>query len=100
MTEAKKGKLDVVKNFAVGGLSAMTATSVIQPIDMVKVRIQLKSEAKGGSLSPFTIAKDIYANEGGAKGFYKGLEAALLRQAVYATLRLGIYFNLSDYVKE
>jgi len=39
MTEAKKGRFDVAKNFAVGGLSAMTATSVIQPIDMVKVRI-------------------------------------------------------------
>jgi hypothetical protein len=39
---------------------------------MVKVRIQLKSESKGGSLSPFTIARDIYANEGGIKAFYKG----------------------------
>lgn len=46
---------------------------------MVKVRIQLKSEAKGKDLSPFVIAKDIYHNEGGAKGFYKGLDSALLR---------------------
>jgi solute carrier family 25 oxoglutarate transporter 11 len=92
-------KSSILKNFAIGGLSAMTATSVIQPIDMVKVRIQLKSEARGGNLSPFVIAKDIYRNEGGMKGFYKGLDSALLRQAVYATLRLGIYFNLSDYIK-
>ncbi len=28
------------------------------------------------------------------------LDSALLRQAIYATLRLGIYFNLSDYIKE
>ncbi len=28
------------------------------------------------------------------------IDAALLRQAIYATLRLGIYFNLSDYIKE
>lgn len=27
------------------------------------------------------------------------LDSALLRQAIYATLRLGIYFNLSDYIK-
>jgi hypothetical protein len=39
---------------------------------MVKVRIQLKSEAQAGNLSPFAIAKEIYANEGGVKGFYKG----------------------------
>ena len=68
-------------------------------MDMIKVRIQLKSEAKASNLSPFTVAKDIYANEGGVKGFYKGLDSALLRQAVYATLRLSIYFNLSDYIK-
>ena len=67
---------------------------------MVKVRIQLKSEAKSASLSPFTIAKDIYANEGGLKGFYKGIDAALLRQAVYTTLRLGLYFNISAYFKD
>lgn len=28
------------------------------------------------------------------------IDSALLRQAIYATLRLGIYFNLSDYIKE
>jgi hypothetical protein len=68
-----------MKNFAIGGLSGMVATSVIQPIDMVKVRIQLKSEARGKNLSPFIIAKDIFANEGGIKGFYKGIDSALLR---------------------
>jgi solute carrier family 25 oxoglutarate transporter 11 len=66
---------------------------------MVKVRIQLKSEAKGGSLSPIGIAKDIYAKEGGMKGFYQGIDSALLRQAVYATLRIGLYLNMTDYVK-
>jgi solute carrier family 25 oxoglutarate transporter 11 len=91
---------DMLKNFAIGGLSGMTATSCIQPIDMVKVRIQLKSESRASNLSPFTIARDIYANEGGLKGFYQGIDSALLRQAVYATLRLGIYFNLSDYIKD
>jgi len=39
---------------------------------MVKVRIQLKSEA-GGNLSPFHIAREI-ASEGGLKAFYKGYQ--------------------------
>lgn len=64
---------------------------------MVKVRIQLGSEA-GGSTSPFVVAKELYA-DGGAKGFYKGLSAALLRQAVYGTLRLGLYFNFTEWIK-
>ena len=50
----------------------MFATSIVQPVDMVKVRIQLKSESHGGNLSPVSIAKEIYAKEGGIKAFYKG----------------------------
>ena len=56
----------MAKNFLIGGLSGMIATSCvsnkiinliqIQPMDMIKVRIQLKSEAKAGNLSPFSIA--------------------------------------------
>ena len=64
--------LDKVSNFGVGGLSGMTATSIVQPVDMVKVRIQLKSEASAGSLSPFNVAREIYASEGGLKAFYRG----------------------------
>lgn len=41
-------------------------------MDMIKVRIQLKSEAKAGNLSPFNVAKEIYGKEGGIKAFYKG----------------------------
>ena len=64
---------------------------------MVKVRIQLRSEG-GGSTSPISVAKEIYGI-GGIKEFYRGLDSALLRQVVYGTLRLGIYFNLTEYVK-
>jgi len=48
-------------------------------MDMIKVRIQLKSEARDKNLSPFKVARDIYAQEGGVKAFYKGLDSALLR---------------------
>jgi hypothetical protein len=41
-------------------------------MDMIKVRIQLKSEAKSANLSPFTVAREIYSKEGGIKAFYKG----------------------------
>jgi hypothetical protein len=49
----------------------------IQPIDMVKVRIQLRSES-GGSTSPFSVASEVY-KAGGIAEFYKGLDSALLR---------------------
>lgn len=34
------------------------------------------------------------------KEFYKGIDAALMRQVVYGTLRLGIYFNMIEYYKK
>lgn len=85
-------------NFLTGGLSGMCATTIIQPIDMVKVRIQLRGESKGKT-SPIDVAKEIY-KDGGMKGFYKGLDSALLRQAVYASLRIGIYYTLNDKLKD
>lgn len=85
-------------NFLVGGLSGMCATTIIQPVDMVKVRIQLRGEA-GGKTSPFDVAKEIY-HQGGVKGFYKGLDSALLRQAIYASMRIGIYYTINDKLVE
>ena len=67
-------------------------------MDMIKVRIQLGSEA-GGSTSPFFVARTIFA-ESGVKGFYKGLDAALMRQVVYGTARMGLYFNFSEHFKK
>jgi solute carrier family 25 oxoglutarate transporter 11 len=64
---------------------------------MVKVRIQLRSES-GGSTSPFNVAREIFAS-GGVKEFYKGLDSAILRQVVYGTLRLGIFFNMTESMK-
>jgi len=49
-------------------------------------------------LSPFSVAKDIMAKEG-TIGFYRGLDAALMRQIFYTTARFGIFMNLSDYIK-
>jgi len=102
-TPAKKKSVGEIlranaKNFAIGGLSGMLATLVIQPIDMVKVRIQLKSEAGAKNLNPFSIAKEIIADSG-VSSLYKGIDSALLRQATYTTARLGLYFTLFDHMK-
>lgn len=70
----------------------MIATSVIQPIDMVKVRIQLAGEGMKSSArpSPITVTKDIIA-QGKFLDLYTGLSAGLLRQAVYTTARMGFF---------
>ena len=86
----------MIYNFLTGGLSGMGATSIIQPIDMIKVRIQLRGESKGKT-SPIDVAKEIY-HQGGVKAFYRGIDSALARQAVYASLRIGLYYSINDEI--
>ncbi|KAH4118325.1 hypothetical protein HBH98_140470 [Parastagonospora nodorum] len=78
--------------FINGGLAGMTATTVIQPVDMVKVRLQLAGEGvkTGPKPTPVTVFKDILA-QGKVMDLYTGLSAGLLRQAVYTTARLGFF---------
>ena len=62
-TQPKSNKfLDAIQPFVIGGASGMLATCVIQPVDMIKVTIQLKSEeghghGKPGATNPFSVAK-------------------------------------------
>ncbi|KAL5118612.1 putative mitochondrial 2-oxoglutarate/malate carrier protein [Pleosporales sp. CAS-2024a] len=78
--------------FLNGGLAGMTATTVIQPVDMVKVRLQLAGEGvkTGPKPTPVTVFRDILA-QGKVMDLYTGLSAGLLRQAVYTTARLGSF---------
>ncbi|CAK8987532.1 Mitochondrial dicarboxylate/tricarboxylate transporter DTC (Dicarboxylate/tricarboxylate carrier) [Durusdinium trenchii] len=86
------------KPFATGSLSGMFATCCIQPIDMVKVRIQLTAgtaEAAG----PMTIVSSMLKNEG-IGAFYTGLTAGLTRQVVYTGARLGLFDQFTGMVKK
>lgn len=78
--------------FINGGLAGMTATTVIQPIDMIKVRLQLAGEGvkTGPKPTPLSVTRDILA-AGKVMDLYTGLSAGLLRQAVYTTARLGFF---------
>lgn len=75
-----------------GGVAGMTATTVIQPVDMVKVRLQLAGEGAktGPKPSAISVTRDIIA-AGKITDLYTGLSAGLLRQAVYTTARLGFF---------
>lgn len=81
--------------FINGGISGMVATTVIQPVDMIKVRIQLAGEGVAGGPKPtaMSVTRQILAS-GKAMDLYTGLSAGLLRQAVYTTARLGIFDTL------
>lgn len=68
----------------------MGATVVVQPLDLVKNRMQLSGAggAKKEYNNTFDALTKILRNEG-VRGIYKGLGAGLLRQA---TVSPSIYF--------
>ncbi|XP_033642115.1 mitochondrial 2-oxoglutarate/malate carrier protein-like [Asterias rubens] len=85
--------------FLYGGLAGMGATVFVQPLDLVKNRMQMSGE--GGASRQYKTSghaiRAIIAGEG-VLGLYNGLSAGLLRQATYTTTRLGIYTTLFDMV--
>ncbi|RAL67050.1 hypothetical protein DID88_007830 [Monilinia fructigena] len=83
--------------FTNGGLAGMTATTVIQPIDMIKVRLQLAGEGirTGPKSTPLSVTREILAS-GTVLDLYTGLSAGLLRQAVYTTARLGFFDSIMN----
>jgi len=86
------------KPFVTGSMSGMFATCCIQPMDMIKVRIQLGA-AEGGATSPFTIASQMIKNEG-VLAMYAGLGAGLTRQVVYTGARLGLFDIFTEKSKD
>ncbi|KJX94989.1 mitochondrial 2-oxoglutarate/malate carrier protein [Zymoseptoria brevis] len=77
--------------FVIGGGSGIVATTCVHPIDMVKVRLQLLGEGSSAkAASPLAVGRQIVA-EGRFLDLYSGISAAWLRQASYATLRLGFF---------
>lgn len=87
--------------FAMGGTAGMSATLFVQPLDLVKNRMQISGEGGQSKLyrNSFHAVTSIIKNEG-ITGIYAGLSAGLLRQATYTTARMGIYSSLFDKFSE
>ncbi|KAM5343864.1 hypothetical protein ACJ41O_012401 [Fusarium nematophilum] len=88
--------VNAVAPFAVGCGSGMIATMCVQPIDTVKVRMQLMDRTVA-KVSPWSIARDMLA-KGGLVNLYQGLSAALLKQLIYGTTRLGLFYTFEKHL--
>jgi solute carrier family 25 oxoglutarate transporter 11 len=90
-----------IANFVLAGLSGMGATLMVQPLDLIKNRLQLQTTSLVSSeLNSIQIALSVIQKEGGIFGLYNGLSAGLLRQATYTTSRLGVYNSLMEYYSQ
>lgn len=81
--------------FLFGGSAGMFATCFVQPLDLVKTRMQVTKTVAGKKPSSASVLLGVVKNEGVAT-LYTGLSAGLLRQALYTTTRLGIYTSLFE----
>lgn len=70
---------------------------LVQPIDLIKTRIQLVGKSQ--NLGAFAITKNLIKEEGVMK-LYAGLSASLMRQAIYGTARLGLHRVFTNKLKE
>lgn len=96
---ANSAAVNKLKNMLIAGTSGFASILTFYPIETLKTRIQMQSEAGTGKVSPIGMMKQMHATEG-VKTFYMGLGAALLRQFLFASLRIGVFYNFIDYVKQ
>eukprot|EP00088_Acartia_fossae_P068158 TRINITY_DN8588_c0_g1_i1.p1 TRINITY_DN8588_c0_g1~~TRINITY_DN8588_c0_g1_i1.p1 ORF type:complete len:297 (-),score=23.98 TRINITY_DN8588_c0_g1_i1:318-1208(-) len=83
-----------VRPYVFGGLAAMIAESCTFPMDTAKTRLQIQGNQiryRGAVHTIFTVLR-----EEGLASLYKGLCPALLRQAVYGTIKYGLYYSAKD----
>jgi len=81
--------------FVFGGSAGMGATCFVQPLDLVKNRMQVCVVSDRSRPSSMSVLMGVVKNEG-FRTLYTGLSAGLLRQATYTTTRLGVYTYLFE----
>ncbi|KAF3355408.1 hypothetical protein VdG1_04093 [Verticillium dahliae VDG1] len=88
---AKTAKSSTRYPFWFGGSASSMAACVTHPLDLVKVRLQVRRPDAPKNMSGTVL--HILRSDGPA-GLYAGLSASLLRQMTYSTVRFGVYEEL------
>lgn len=86
---------------ALAGCSNALAAAFTNPIDVVKIRLQMDNAiGQGGGAAAVQKAEyngvvdafgKIYSAEGVTRGLYRGIAASLLREMSYSGIRMGLY---------
>ncbi|KAI0095588.1 putative dicarboxylate carrier protein [Daldinia grandis] len=80
--------------FWFGGSASSFAACVTHPLDLVKVRLQLRTGDAPKNMSGTFV--NVVRTQG-VLGLYNGLSASLLRQMTYSTVRFGVYEELKAH---
>jgi len=88
MASTNKPAIPGYMKFVFGGSAGMFATCFVQPLDLVKNRMQVCVVSDRSRPSSASVLMGVVKNEG-FRTLYTGLSAGLFRQATYTTTRLG-----------
>lgn len=81
----------LIAKLIAGGVSCMVISAVLNPMDVIKVRLQTQSQYTGF----INTGLRIYRDEGYNRGLMRGITASMMREASYSSIRMGLY----DYIK-
>lgn len=105
MTPKRRRLKNLTKPFVFSGIAAMLSSAIVHPIEIMKVRIILHNEKLGiegerrAFINPIDTVKTIYREEG-FRGFFKGLSISMYRQAIFGSIKLGVYrVLLENYIR-
>jgi hypothetical protein len=98
-SQQDRRKMMITTKIILAGCSNMSAACITNPVDVLKVRMQLDFESSSSALNskPDRTYADIVSGtqrilkHEGIRGFYKGLNASLMREGSYSAIRLGAY---------
>ncbi|OXB57142.1 hypothetical protein ASZ78_000543 [Callipepla squamata] len=87
------------KPFVYGGLASIVAEFGTFPVDLTKTRLQVQGQSADARFREVRYRGMFHAlfricREEGGRALYSGIAPALLRQASYGTIKIGIYQSL------
>jgi len=89
-----------VSPYLFGGLAAMFAETITFPVDTAKTRLQLQGQDcdkwKLQRYRGMVHCLVSLVREEGVASLYQGISPALIRQAVYGTIKFGLYYSAKE----
>ncbi|KYN30435.1 Mitochondrial 2-oxodicarboxylate carrier [Trachymyrmex septentrionalis] len=82
-----------------GFFAGVTEAILVNPFEMVKVKLQSNRKHIKESPSTFAVTKEIISKYGfGLNGLNKGLSATIMRNAVFNSFYFGFYHSVKGYI--
>lgn len=93
-------EFSLFQTFGLAGFCAgITEGILVNPFEVVKVRLQSSRALMKNSPTTFTVTKQIIKENGlGLNGLYKGLSATVLRNGVFNCYYFGFYHTVKNLI--